>query len=116
MTLEQTVRPAPGPREPVPRRVEWFKALLERLFRDRWMSWVLVIAVAAAYGELASEWTPGGPWSAFQALTALGLGLLVGMAAGLVSRTRWAMLVAPAAFALTFELGRLEVAGPTVDS
>ena len=116
MATQQTIRPDLVPPGPVPRRLDSFKALLERLSRDRWISWVLVIAVAAAYGELASEWTPRGPLSAFQALTALGLGLLVGMAAGLVSRTRWAMLVAPAAFALTFELGRLDVAGPTVDS
>ena len=116
MAIQQTIRPDLVPPAPVPRRLESFKSLLERLFRDRWISWVLVIAVAAAYGELASEWTPRGPLSAFQALTALGLGLLVGMAAGLMLRTRWAMLVAPAAFALTFELGRLDVAGPTVDS
>ena len=116
MTLQQTVRPTSATREPVPRRLKWLKALLERLTRDRRISWAVVVAVAVLYGELASEWTPRGPLSAFQALAAIGLGLFVGLSAGLVSRTRWAMLVAPAAFMLAVELGRLDVAGPTVDS
>jgi hypothetical protein len=53
--------------------------------------------------------------SGFQALAAITLGLLLGFAAGLVSRSRWGMVLAPAAFVLTFELGRLGLDGPTVD-
>jgi pimeloyl-ACP methyl ester carboxylesterase len=41
--------------------------------------------------------------------------LVVGVAGGLVSGSRWSVLVAPAAFVLVFELARLGVAGPTVD-
>jgi len=41
--------------------------------------------------------------------------LLLGMAAGLVTSSRWSMLLAPLAFFAAFELARLGVQGPTVD-
>lgn len=91
-------------------------AVVERARGSRWIPWAALVAVAAAYGAVASQWTPRGPLSAFEAITALALGLLVGTAAGLVAGSRWAMLVTPVAFAASFELGRLDVAGPTVDS
>ena len=116
MAIQQTIRPDQAQPGPVPRRMDSFKALLGRLDGEPRISWVLVIVLAAVYGELASEWTPRGPLSGLEALFAVGLSLLVGMAAGLASRSRWAMFVAPAVFMVVFELGRLDVAGPTVDS
>jgi len=53
--------------------------------------------------------------STFEGLAAMGLGLLVGLVAGLLLRSRWAMLVAPVTFAMVFEVARLGVSGPTVD-
>ena len=72
---------------------------LRMVWADKRRAWGLALLAAVGYGLLAGWWTPRGPMSTFQALAAMGLGLLVGMAAGLVLRTRWAMLVAPAAFA-----------------
>ncbi|HEU5471406.1 MAG TPA: hypothetical protein VFV67_12195 [Actinophytocola sp.] len=40
---------------------------------------------------------------------------LVGGVAGWVARSRWAVLVAPAAFAVACEIGRIGVVGPSVD-
>lgn len=71
--------------------------------------------VAAGYGLLAGWWTPRGPISTFEGLAAIGLGLLVECVAGLLLRTRWAMLVAIVTFAAAFELARWGVSGPTVD-
>jgi proline iminopeptidase len=72
------------------------------------------LAVASAglgFGLVA----PRGPLSAFEGLAAMCLGLLVGLVAGLMLRSRWAMLVAPVTFAVVFELVRLGSSGPTVD-
>jgi pimeloyl-ACP methyl ester carboxylesterase len=45
----------------------------------------------------------------------MALSLAVGSLAGLVLRSRWAMLVTPVAFVVVFELTRLGFSGPTVD-
>ncbi|MGZ5404096.1 MAG: alpha/beta fold hydrolase [Nocardioides sp.] len=82
---------------------------------DKRLAWSLALLATAGYGLLAGWWTPRGPMSTFEGLSAMGLGLLVGGVAGLLLRTRWAMLVAPLTFAIAFELARLGVSGPTVD-
>jgi proline iminopeptidase len=46
----------------------------------------------------------------------MALGLVVGLVAGAVMRSRWAMLVAPVAFVAVFELVRLDATGATIDS
>lgn len=85
------------------------------VWADRRRAWALALLVAGGYGLLAGWWTPRGPLSTFEGLSAMGLGLVVGCVAGLLLRTRWAMLVAPLAFAAAVELARLGVSGPTVD-
>ena len=92
-----------------------FRSLLRALWADKRLGWGVTLLAAVGYALLAGWWTPRGPMSALQGLAAMGLGLLVGLIAGLALRTRWAMLVAPAAFATAFELVRLNASGPTVD-
>jgi pimeloyl-ACP methyl ester carboxylesterase len=72
-------------------------------------------AFGAVWGALAGWWTPRGPMTTGEAIWSIVLGMLVGALAGLMSRSRWAMLVAPVAFAVVFELVRLDLTGPTVD-
>jgi pimeloyl-ACP methyl ester carboxylesterase len=90
-----------------------------RLLSTTWRDWRIGAGVAMAapllYGVVAGWLTPRGPISAGEALTAMVTSLVVGAAAGLATRSRWAMLVAPIAFVVAFELTRLPVAGPTVD-
>jgi pimeloyl-ACP methyl ester carboxylesterase len=50
-----------------------------------------------------------------QAIIALVAAILVGVATGWWLRSRWAVLVAPSAFVVAFELARMRVGGPTVD-
>jgi proline iminopeptidase len=90
-------------------------ALLRGEVADKRLAWGLALLATVGYGLLASWWTPRGPMSTSEGLSAMGLGLLVGCVAGLLLRTRWAMLVAPLTFAMVFELARLGVSGPTVD-
>lgn len=75
----------------------------------------LAVAAAALFGLLTGWWTPRGPVTAPQALATMGVSLLVGAFAGLVMRTRWAMLLAPAVFVAVFELVRINTVGPLVD-
>jgi pimeloyl-ACP methyl ester carboxylesterase len=89
--------------------------VLLRAATNRRLAWALALLAAVGYGLGAGWWTPRGPTSIFEGLSAMGLGLLVGLAAGLLLRSRWAMLVAPVAFAVAFELTRLGTSGPTVD-
>ena len=88
---------------------------LRMVWADKRRAWGLALLAAVGYGLLAGWWTPRGPMSTFEGLAAMGLALLVGLAAGLLLRSRWAMLVAPVVFAAVFELARLGVTGPTVD-
>ena len=75
----------------------------------------LAVVTPAAYGVLAGWWTPRGPHTTFETLAAMLLSLAVGLAVGWLLRSRWAMLLAPVAFAAVFEVVRLGASGPTVD-
>lgn len=58
---------------------------------------------------------PRGPDTSTQALGLLVVGLAVGVLAGLVLGSRWAMLLAPVATPAAFELGRRSTDGPLID-
>jgi pimeloyl-ACP methyl ester carboxylesterase len=90
--------------------------LLRAGWNDRRIGLGVVAATAALYGLFAGWWTPRGPITTSEALTTIVLSLLVGALAGLVSRSRWAMLLAPVMFVAMFELVRVIVVGPTVDA
>jgi pimeloyl-ACP methyl ester carboxylesterase len=70
---------------------------------------VAVLAVAGAW------WLPRGPVSTAQTLVCLGAGVLVGLAVGWATRSRWSVATAPAVYVVVFEIARLGVDGPTVD-
>ena len=70
------------------------------------------VAVGAVVGALAM---PRGPLTTGQALASLAAGLGIGVFAGYMTRSRWAVLVSPLLFALVYELVRIGEVGPTVD-
>ncbi|GAB3083598.1 alpha/beta hydrolase [Micromonospora schwarzwaldensis] len=76
---------------------------------------LLAAASPLLWGVFAGWWTPRGPGTVGTALVSVGVSLAVGLAAGALSRSRWAMLAAPVFFALAVELTRLRLRGPTVD-
>lgn len=75
----------------------------------------LALLLPPAWGLVAGWWTPRGPGTVGTALASIGISLAVGLAAGRLSRSRWAMLAAPVLFAVAVELVRLRLRGPTVD-
>ena len=90
-------------------------APLRALWRD-WRRGVIVsVAAGLLLGLLVGWLTPRGPLTTPEGLTTMALAFLVGFVAGLVMRSRWAMLVAPVAFVSAFELAHIGVSGPTVD-
>ncbi len=88
---------------------------LEPLWRDRRIGYATALGTALLWGFVAGRWTPRSPLTTGQALWSIVISLLVGATAGLVLRSRWAMLVAPMAFAVMFEFVRRGTDGPTVD-
>lgn len=76
---------------------------------------LVAASVAALWGLIAGWWTPRGPLTTVEAISSIGIGLVVGVVTGLLLRRPSAMVVAPAAFVLVFELTRIRVDGPMVD-
>jgi proline iminopeptidase len=85
------------------------------LWRDRRLGASAAAAAAGLAALVVGLWTPRGPMTTTQVLTAIVIGALVGATAGLAMRSRWSMLLAPVVFAAVFEVARLGSDGPTVD-
>ena len=74
-------------------------AVLSRVWGDRRSRIAIPVALAVADGALAGWWIPRGPMTGGQALAAMAISVVVGAIAGVVMRSRWAMLLAPVVFA-----------------
>ena len=85
-----------------------------RLRLRRW--WVVAVGLAVLWGVVAGALTPRSPQTTGAAMASIVVSLAVGVAAGLLTRSRWAVVLVPAAFAVAFEIVRLRVEGPTVDA
>lgn len=72
--------------------------------------------LAAAAGALSGWLMPRGPVTTTQALGTVAGCLVIGVVAGWLTRSRWALLVAPVAFVAAYELVRVPVDGPTLDA
>lgn len=94
--------------------------VLQQRLTSAWADWRIGAAAATGsgvlYGLVAGLLTPRGPVTTAQALITMASSLAVGFMAGGVMRSRWAALIAPAAFVAVFELVRLGAEGPTVDA
>ena len=84
--------------------------------QHRWIGMMAAAGVAALTGLLVALAMPRGPATAAQALFVMATSLVVGLVAGMVMRSRWAMLLAPVAYVIAVEIRRLDVVGPTVDA
>lgn len=80
-----------------------------------WPRWVLAAAPAVVTGALLGWVMPRGPMSPAGALVAIAVALATGVVGGVVWRSRWAMVVVPAAHLVAYEVLRIGYDGPTVD-
>lgn len=81
--------------------------------------WAPLVGSGALVGLAAGLITlamPRGPVSAPQLWAVLLSSLALGLAGGLLARTRWAALLLPLIYAAAVELARLRAVGPTVDA
>jgi proline iminopeptidase len=92
------------------------RTLLEPVWRDRRLDIAAGIGVAAIWGIVAAWWMPRSPLTTATAMWSMVISVAVGVSAGLVMRSRWAMLSTPLSFVVFYELGRLGTDGPTVDA
>jgi pimeloyl-ACP methyl ester carboxylesterase len=88
---------------------------LDRLWRDRKVGALGAVAVTGAAAAAMAFVMPRGPITGDQVIVAMVGCAGVGTAAGIVLRSRWAMLLAPAVYVAVFELARLNTVGPSVD-
>ena len=80
-----------------------------------WQRLVAATVIAALSGLGTGLAMPRGPVTSGQALALLVVSVLVGFVAGWVLHSRWAMLLAPVAQIIVFEVTRVGASGPTVD-
>jgi pimeloyl-ACP methyl ester carboxylesterase len=85
------------------------------VWRGRWSAIAAAIVLVGLDAILTGWLTPRGAETTGQALLAIGVSLVVGAAAGVLVRSRWAILMAPVGFAAMFELTRIGSTGPLVD-
>ena len=103
---------ATASKRPLP---SWVRTSLESFWAARWRGVAAALGIAITWGLVAAWWTPRGPLTTSEALWSMTICLALGGLAGLIMRSRWAAVLAPVAFAVSFELARLDVSGPMVD-
>lgn len=108
MTTHTLVDPQSGPKT--------ISDVFQYLWQRRWLSAGFSAILAALSGWLVAQVMPHGPATAAQALMVMLAGLAVGLLAGFVMRSYWALLLAPLAYIAAVEVTRLEAIGPTVDA
>jgi len=90
--------------------------ILRSRHSDRRIGAAIATAVALLLGFAIAHFMPRGPATATQALIVMVTSFAVGGVAGLVMRSRWAMLLATIAYIIAIEIGRFHIIGPTVDA
>ncbi|MFD0521428.1 hypothetical protein [Paractinoplanes durhamensis] len=70
---------------------------------------------ALVWGVLAGFWRPRGPIFPIDAIAILLISVVVGVLAGRITRSRWAIVLAPVFFTVAGEITRVGLTGPTVD-
>ena len=85
------------------------------MWGNRWLGGAAAIGLGALCALVSSVPMPRGPVTDSQALIVIAVSLLVGLAAGYVMRSRWALLLAPMAYVAAYELARLGIAGASLE-
>ena len=93
---------------------------MSKMINFIWTDWkigfVLVILIAGGAGLISAWLTPRGPITSSEALVSMTAALFIGVLAGFSMGNRWSLLIAPVVFFVAFELGRMGVDGATIDT
>lgn len=89
--------------------------LLHLAWTKQWARIAATAGIVFVTGILTAMIMPRGPVTTSQALLLMAIGVLTGIIAGFLMRSRWAMLLAPFVHIAAFELSRVGTDGPTVD-
>ena len=81
----------------------------------RWLGATAAAAMAGALALASSMPMPRGPVTGAQGVAVILASATVGIAAGYLMRSRWAVLVAPLAYLVAYELSRIGIAGASLD-
>jgi proline iminopeptidase len=84
------------------------------ILKDHRMGLVLASLLAAFAGVLVALMLPRGPVTQSQALIVLLGSVIVGVLAGLLMQSRWAILLVPVVHVIALEVFRAQLLGPTV--
>ena len=82
----------------------------------RWLGAAAGVGLGALTAVVSSEPMPRGPVTGGQALIVIAVSLVVGMAAGYLMRSRWAVLLAPGAYITAYELARIGIGGASLEA
>jgi pimeloyl-ACP methyl ester carboxylesterase len=93
----------------------WIHRVVATVWDSRAICAVVAVGAAGVAGLLVAGAMPRGPITAAETLAVMAIGIATGVVAGFLLRSRWAILLAPAANLVAFELGRRETDGPLVD-
>jgi proline iminopeptidase len=85
-----------------------------RPWTNRWVGAAAVAALAGGLALVSSVPMPRGPVTSLQGLVVIGTSVAVGIAAGMLMRSRWALLLAPLAYVVAYELARVGIPGASL--
>ena len=92
------------------------QATANRVWSDTRVALALAAALAVIVAVVAGVLTPRGPSTSIEAVAWM-CGLFgLGAVSGLLTGSRWTLLVTPTVFMVAFEVTRLGTSGPTVDA
>jgi pimeloyl-ACP methyl ester carboxylesterase len=92
--------------------LDWRSAV----WANRWRGAAAAVGLGAATALVSSMPMPRGPVTGGQGLIVIAVSLLIGIAAGYLMRSRWAMLLAPLAYIAAYELARIGIAGASLEA
>jgi proline iminopeptidase len=97
-------------RTPPAERLNWRATV----WGNRWLGAAAAVGLGALTALISSVPMPRGPVTGGEALVVIGTSLLVGVGAGYLMRSRWALLVAPLAYIAAYELTRIGIGGASL--
>lgn len=86
----------------------------ELFWSDRRIGFAILVGLAVIAGLVAAWLTPRGPITTLQAHLSMMFAIMIGFAAGFVTKSLWSTLLTPTVYIIVYELARLSVDGPAV--